>query len=313
MVMRKTPRHLAAIDNLNFEVRRGEILGLAGESGCGKTTTGKVILNLIKPTSGSVYFDGVNVLDLPEGAMKPYRRRMQMIYQDPYQSLPSTLRVKEIVAEPLRFHHLANRMEEVQIVDDMLRAVSLEPVKNFLNKNPRELSGGQRQRLAFARALVTKPDFIIADEPVSMLDASVRVGILNLMLELRAQYGYSAIFITHDFGTARYMCDRIAVMYMGRIVEIGKTEDIIQRPMHPYTRALLSVVPVPDPSAQRFKHAIKSSPPNPINLPSGCRFNPRCKYSDEICRRDEPELAEVGSEHFVSCHFARDIAEQDAK
>lgn len=312
VLLRRISRSLSAVDNICFNVGRGEMLGLVGESGCGKTTTGKLVLNIIKPTSGSVEFNGVNISEFDDKQMKSYRRQMQMIYQDPYQSLPPSMRVRDIIAEPLRFHNLCARADEEKMVGAVLNAVKLIPPKNFIDKFPKELSGGQRQRVAFARAFVTKPLFLVVDEPVSMLDASIRTGLLNLMLELRKEYGYSAIFITHDFGIARYMCDRIAVMYLGRIVELGPTEEIIKRPKHPYTKALLSVVPVPDPSARKFQIAIKGAIPDATNPPPGCRFHPRCKYAKEICKSKEPELLSESEQRLVACHFAAEVAAQEA-
>lgn len=294
-----------AVDGVSFEIKRGEIFGLVGESGCGKTTTGKVILRLIEPTGGKVYFKGIDIFSLPKKEMRKMRRKMQLIYQDPYESLNPRMTVYDLVREPLVLNRLTNDPEEIdERIKKALEEVELEPPEMFFDKFPHELSGGQRQRVAIARALVLQPEFIVADEPVSMLDVSIRAGILEIMLRLRDEYGVSYLFITHDLALARHICDEIAVMYLGKIVEMGKTDDIIEDPLHPYTRALLRAVPSPNPMAKRVEVLIRGFVPmSPTQVPPGCRFHPRCPYMKDICRDREPELKYVGENHYVACHI----------
>jgi len=297
-------QYVKAVDGVSFEISDGEIFGLAGESGCGKTTTGKTILRLIEPTSGEVYFKGENVFELDEERLRKLRKKMQIIFQDPYESLSPRMTVLDIIAEPIRVHKLASSYDECkEMVAEALEEVELVPPEEFMLRYPHELSGGQRQRVAIARALVLNPEFIVADEPVSMLDVSIRAGILSLMLRLREQFGISYLFITHDLAIARHMCDRLAVMYLGKIVEMGSTEELIRDPIHPYTKALIAAVPVPDPTAEKSKVMISGEVPSALNPPSGCRFHPRCPYAMEICRKEEPELVKVDGGRKVACHL----------
>jgi len=293
-----------AVDGINFDVRKQEIFGLAGESGSGKTTTGRLILRLIEPTGGKIIFKGVEITGLDDKEFKPYRRKMQIIFQDPYESLNPRMTIFDIVAEPLRVQKIVTSEREVEErVHKVLEDVELIPPDEFTFRYPHELSGGQRQRVAVARALIVNPEFIVADEPVSMLDVSIRAEVLNLMFELMKKYGVSFLYITHDLALARHICDRIAVMYLGKIMEMGTTERIIYEPLHPYTGALMEAVPSPDPDARRIEVVIKGEIPSPINPPSGCRFSTRCPKRMEICTEKEPEIINVGKDHLVACHL----------
>ena len=293
-----------AVDGVSFKVHKGEIFGLVGESGCGKTTTGRVCLKLIEPTAGRIFFNGKEITFLSPEEMRSLRRYMQMIFQDPYESLNPRMSVYDIVSEPIRVLNLVDEEEKIEdIVSNILERMGLIPAEQFVFRFPHELSGGQRQRVAIARSLVTDPTFLVADEPVSMLDASIRTDVSQLMLNLVKEEGISMLYITHDIALARYMCDRMAVMYLGEIVEMGETDALINEPLHPYTYALMQAVPVPDPTARRLKVVIKGEVPSPISPPPGCRFHPRCPYAKDICKSEKPRLIEVEKGHFVACHF----------
>jgi len=293
-----------AVDDISFDIIGGETFCLVGESGCGKTTTGRLVVRLLKPTSGSILFEGNDISYLPEKKLRPYRRRMQIIFQDPYTSLNPRMRVGKIVSHPLEIHGIASGKEIKELVLEMLSKVGLSPPDYFYEKYPHELSGGQRQRVAIARALILKPKFIVADEPTSSLDVSIRSKILKLLLDLKREYNLTYLYITHDLATAYYICDRIAVMYLGKIVELGPADMVLEEPLHPYTNALISAIPLPDPklSKSREKIKLKGEVPSPINPPPGCRFHPRCPYATSICKVEEPKLVRVSGEHYVACH-----------
>jgi peptide/nickel transport system ATP-binding protein len=301
-----------AVNDLNFNIHEGEIFGVVGESGCGKTTTGRLLVRLEDPTSGSMYFEGEDIATLKGKQLKEFRRNVQMVFQDPYESLNPRFTVFATVAEPLHVHNIGETFEEkVDMVCRALEHAELKPPEEFLQRYPHELSGGQRQRVAVARTLVLRPKFIVADEPVSMLDVSIRAGIMNLMLSLREEHKIPFMFISHDVSVTRYMSHRIAVMYLGNIVELADSERVIKSPLHPYTQALLSAVPVPDPTAKHGRIKIIGELPSPINLPSGCVFHPRCLYKKDICSRAIPELREIEKDHFAQCHFAGQIEPPD--
>ncbi|MEM2541686.1 MAG: ABC transporter ATP-binding protein [Candidatus Methanomethylicia archaeon] len=299
----KKQEFIRAVDGVSFEIVKGEVFGLVGESGCGKTTVGKTILRIIEPTSGKVYFKGIDILKLSRSEIRKLRRRMQLIYQDPFESLNPRMTIYNLVGEPLSINKLVNNVDEkVEKVIKALEDVELKPPETFLDKYPHELSGGQRQRVAIARALVLQPEFIVADEPVSMLDVSIRAEILEIMLKLKEHYGISYLFITHDLALARHICDKIAIMYLGRIMEIGDVEDVMRNPMHPYTKALLDAAP--DITESKLKISIKGFvPQSPINIPPGCRFHPRCLETMDLCRKEEPQLLKVNGKHYVACHL----------
>lgn len=294
-----------AVDDVSFAIKRREVLGLVGESGCGKTTTGRLLLRLEEPTDGEVIFDGVNLTTLHhEREVRKLRRKMQIIFQDPYESLNPRMSVFDIIAEPIRIQKVTKNEEEVhERVFGALEDLDMTPPEEFAYRFPHELSGGQRQRIAIARAFVLKPTFLVADEPVSMLDASIRSEVLKLLLGLQKKLQTSFLYITHDVALARHMCDRIAVMYLGKIVAKGSTEDIVLKPLHPYTEALIAAVPVPDPTARKTKIIILGEVPSAINPPSGCRFHPRCPYAMDICSKKEPQLHEISKNRYVACYL----------
>jgi peptide/nickel transport system ATP-binding protein len=299
----KKASFVRAVDGISFDMKVKEVFCLAGESGSGKTTTGRLVLKVIDPTSGRIFFKGKEITAFTRKDMKPLRQRMQMVFQDPYESLNPRKTVNDIISEGLRIQKILNGENEVQErVIEMLEDVKLTPPEEFLLRYPHELSGGQRQRVAVARTFVLSPEFVVADEPISMLDVSIRAEILNLFLDLVEKFDVSILYITHDLATARHMCHRIAVMYLGKIMEMGTAEEIVYEPLHPYTKALISAVPVPDPKSRRTRSILKGEIPSPINPPSGCRFHTRCPVADEICREKEPELVKVGDEHYVACH-----------
>ncbi len=305
ILARRPRKYVKAVDGVSFEIKRGEIFSLAGESGCGKTTTGRTVLRLIEPTEGEIYFLGKRVDTMERDEIRNFlRKKAQMIFQDPYESLSPRMSVEDIIAEPLEVHGLiSSKKEKREVVSKYLEEVGLTPPEEFIFRYPHELSGGQRQRVAIARALVLEPEFIVADEPVSMLDMSIRASILNLMLDLRDKRGISYLFITHDLAVAKYISDKLAIMYLGKIVEMGNAVEVIDNPLHPYTKALIAAIPVPDPRHKIGEIPIKGEVPSAIDVPKGCRFHPRCPYKFEPCDKEEPPLVEVEPGHFVACHL----------
>jgi peptide/nickel transport system ATP-binding protein len=303
-LLSKQTLFVRAVDGVSFEIGKKEIYGLVGESGCGKTTTGRCILQLERPTSGKVFFKETELSALKDEKIRKLRKYIQIIFQDPYESLNPRMSIYDIVAEPLNLQNIVQDLDETEKkVSEALEEMGLVPPEEFLYRFPHELSGGQRQRVAIARAFILKPEFIVADEPVSMLDASIRAEVTKLILHMVEKLQCGFLYITHDIALAAYICNTIGVMYLGKLVETGPTKNVVKNPYHPYTEALINAVPVPDPTIKRKEIVIKGEVPNPVNPPPGCRFHPRCPYAMDICKKEEPETIEIEKGHKVACHL----------
>lgn len=300
-VFSKTIGYVYAVDDINFTLEKGETLGLVGESGCGKSTTGRTILRLIEPTDGAIYFEGQDITALDKSAMRALRREMQIIFQDPYASLNPRMTVGSIIGEPLEIHKIAKGSEKQERVASLLQKVGLRA--EDMRKYPHEFSGGQRQRIGIARALALNPKLIVCDEPVSALDVSIQAQVINLLEDLQAEFGLSYLFIAHNLNVVEHISNRVAVMYLGQIVELASDEELYRNPQHPYTEALLSAVPIPDPTVKKKRIILEGDVPSPINPPRGCHFHTRCMYKDKICEEVEPEFKDIGGGHWVACHF----------
>jgi peptide/nickel transport system ATP-binding protein/oligopeptide transport system ATP-binding protein len=305
-ILQRTIAQVQAVDDVSFTIRRGETLGLVGESGCGKTTVGRLLLRLIEPTAGEIMFDGKDLAKLRGSALKPYRRRMQIIFQDPYASLDPRTPIGDSIGEGLRIHAIGTPKDRREKVRKIMDLVGLAPY--HARRYPHEFSGGQRQRIGIARALVLEPDLVVCDEPVSALDVSIQAQVLNELKQLQGELGLTYLFIAHNMGVVEHISDRVAVMYLGKVIELADRRDLFRDPEHPYTAALMSAIPIPDPELRRQRIILKGDVPSPVNPPSGCRFNPRCQVRAElggpmICVDQEPPLIEIAAAHYCACHF----------
>jgi len=304
--VKRTVAHVKAVDGVDFEIKKGETFALVGESGCGKTTVGRTILRLIDPTDGRIFFDGTDISKLGYKELLPFRRRMQIVFQDPMSSLNPRMTVGQIVTEPMLFHKVVETKEEAnKRAKELMEMVGL---KTFhLDRYPHQFSGGQRQRIAIARAIAIQPEFIVLDEPTSSLDVSVQAQIINMFLDFQERFHFSYLFISHNLGLVRFISQRVAIMYLGRIVEMGESEEIFSQPLHPYSKALLSATPVPDPKVEKARKRIilTGGVPSPINRPSGCFFNPRCPFKMEVCEKEYPQLIKISDDHWVACHLVK--------
>ncbi len=301
-IIKKT-EYIKAVDDVSFYIKKGETLGLVGESGCGKSTTGRTIIRLYNPTAGEILYNGVDISKLSRSEMMPYRKKMQMIFQDPYASLNSRMTVADIIGEALDIHKIANEKERQEIIYDLLIKVGLG--KDHASRYPHEFSGGQRQRIGIARALAVKPEFIICDEPISALDVSIQAQVVNMLDDLQVELGLTYLFIAHDLSMVKHISKRVGVMYLGSLVELAGNVELYKNPIHPYTKALLSSIPIPDPdkSEQIQRITLEGDVPSPLNPPSGCKFRTRCNYAMKKCSEEVPEFKEIDKNHFVSCHL----------
>ncbi|MEA5095711.1 MAG: dipeptide ABC transporter ATP-binding protein [Sedimentibacter saalensis] len=292
-----------AVDDVSFYIKKGETLGLVGESGCGKSTTGRTVLRLYEPTAGQILYNGVDIAGMNREQLMPYRKKMQMIFQDPYASLNARMTVADIIGEPMDIHNLAHGHERQEKIFDLLDTVGLN--KDHAARYPHEFSGGQRQRIGIARSLAVDPEFIICDEPISALDVSIQAQVVNMLEDLQEQRGLTYLFIAHDLSMVKHISDRVGVMYLGSLVEVASSKELYRNPVHPYTQALLSSIPIPDPDIAEASRRIvlEGDVPSPVNPPSGCKFRTRCKYATERCKEEDPILRDIGGEHFVACHL----------
>ena len=303
-LLTKKKQFVHAVDGVSFSIKKGQVLGLVGESGCGKTTTGRLILRLLEPTSGEIIYDGQDLSSYSPQKMDEMRADMQIIFQDPFASLSPRMTIGAAINHPLSIHYQHNPARRKEMVLEMMEKVGLSPAPFLYQKYPHQISGGQRQRVVIARALITGPKFLVADEPIAMADVSVRAMILELMIQLKEEMDLTYVFITHDLATSKYICDHVAIMYLGKIMELGDLEEVFRNPYHAYTKSLLEAVPVPDPKYRRTQPMPKGEVPSPINPPSGCRFHPRCNKAQAVCSQEEPELLEIRPGHRVACHLS---------